>query len=73
MTGPDGLENIPHREWLIMFDQAIQDVKSELKRKGREDEFIGAKVSAIVDPESYPNSKFSRRVFRRLFTIPLKM
>ncbi|KDQ60895.1 hypothetical protein JAAARDRAFT_67324 [Jaapia argillacea MUCL 33604] len=44
MTGVDGEENIPHREWLLEFDRAIRDVKAELKEQGREDEFIGARI-----------------------------
>lgn len=45
MTGPDGEENIPHREWLIMYDRVMNEVKEELKRQGREHEFVGSKVS----------------------------
>ncbi|CCM05080.1 uncharacterized protein FIBRA_07287 [Fibroporia radiculosa] len=44
MTGPDGEENVPHREWLIAFDAVVNEVKVELRRQGREDEFVGAKI-----------------------------
>ncbi|PFH54144.1 hypothetical protein AMATHDRAFT_135550 [Amanita thiersii Skay4041] len=44
MVGKDGLENVPHREWLLIFDRVMNEVKEDMKKKGREDEFIGAKV-----------------------------
>ncbi|TFY61302.1 hypothetical protein EVJ58_g4596 [Rhodofomes roseus] len=44
MTGPDGLENLPHREWLIVFDRVLNEVKAELKEQGRQDELIGVKL-----------------------------
>lgn len=47
MYGPDGQENVPHREWLVAFDKVVNDVKDDLKKQGREDEFVGARVSNI--------------------------
>lgn len=47
MFGADGQENIPHREWLLDFDRVMNQVRAEMKQQGREDEFIGAKVSII--------------------------
>lgn len=47
MTGEDGQENIPHREWFIVFDRVISEVKGELSRQGRGDEFIGARVRIV--------------------------
>jgi adenosine deaminase CECR1 len=47
MYGPDGQENVPHREWLIAFDKVVNDIKDDLKKQGREDEFVGARVSNI--------------------------
>ncbi|KII89146.1 hypothetical protein PLICRDRAFT_175374 [Plicaturopsis crispa FD-325 SS-3] len=44
MYGVDGQENVPHREWLIMFDEVLKEVKEEMKQQGREDEFIGARI-----------------------------
>ena len=44
MYGADGQENIPHREWLLMFDRVINEVKQEMTSQGRGDDFIGAKV-----------------------------
>ena len=45
MYGADGQENIPHREWLVMFDRVINQVKTEMVKLGRPNDFIGAKVS----------------------------
>jgi adenosine deaminase CECR1 len=44
MFGADGQENIPHREWLIIFGKVMNEVKDEMKKNGREDEFVGARV-----------------------------
>ena len=44
MVGADGLENIPHREWIQMFGKVMNEVKHDMKKKGREDEFVGARV-----------------------------
>ncbi|KAJ7047039.1 hypothetical protein C8F04DRAFT_1062530 [Mycena alexandri] len=44
MFGADGQEDIPHKKWLQMFDDAVNRLKADLKRQGREDEFIGAKI-----------------------------
>ncbi|QRV77292.1 AMP deaminase [Ceratobasidium sp. AG-Ba] len=40
----DGTEDFAHREWLILFSQAIEEVKQSMKEQGREDEFVGAKI-----------------------------
>jgi adenosine deaminase CECR1 len=45
MVGPDGKENISHRDWLIMFEQVVNEVKEDMNKQGRGDEFFGAKVS----------------------------
>ena len=44
MYGPDGQNNVPHREWLIIFDRVLLEVKEEMKRNGRADDFFGARV-----------------------------
>lgn len=44
MFRQDGQENIPHREWLFMFETVINEAKDDMKKKGQEDEIIGAKV-----------------------------
>lgn len=45
MVSEDGEDNIPHREWLVVFDRVLNEVKEDMKQQGREDEFIGARVS----------------------------
>ncbi|KAF8891209.1 hypothetical protein BD779DRAFT_1670856 [Infundibulicybe gibba] len=45
MIGADGQENIPHREWLIMFDRVLEEVKESMKQQGHS-EFIGARAEA---------------------------
>jgi len=44
MFDADGNQNVPHREWVSDFEQAISEVRRALKEEGREEEFIGAKV-----------------------------
>ncbi len=44
MFGADGQENIPHRDWVRIFGEVVQDVKEEMKQQGRENAFFGAKV-----------------------------
>ncbi|KAJ8473573.1 hypothetical protein ONZ45_g16248 [Pleurotus djamor] len=44
MHDVDGNPTIPHREWLVMFNEVLEEFKDELKSQGRQDEFIGAKI-----------------------------
>ena len=44
MWDESGEQRVPHREWLIDFDQIVNEVKEEMKSRGRENEFIGAKI-----------------------------
>lgn len=44
MIGADGKEDVPHREWLVVFDRVLDQVKAELAKQGRADDFTGAKV-----------------------------
>ncbi|EKM82478.1 hypothetical protein AGABI1DRAFT_68123, partial [Agaricus bisporus var. burnettii JB137-S8] len=44
MTGADGNDNVTHREMLLAFDEVIQEVKTELKQRGQENKFIGARI-----------------------------
>ncbi|EGO21083.1 hypothetical protein SERLADRAFT_417493 [Serpula lacrymans var. lacrymans S7.9] len=37
MFGADGREDVPHRDWLVAFDQDLHD-------EGRDDDFFGAKI-----------------------------
>jgi len=41
MYGADGREDVPHRDWLIMFDRVLKEVKEE-------DDFFGARVSCTT-------------------------
>ena len=50
MIGADGEENVPHREWLIAYDRVVNEVKAELAKQGRADEFVGSKVHTQTDP-----------------------
>lgn len=45
MVGENGQEDVPHRMWLQVYDEVLNEVKDSLKQQGREDEFIGSKVS----------------------------
>ena len=47
MYGADGQENIPHREWVRIFEEVMNEVKDEMTKQGRGDEFIGARVWMI--------------------------
>ncbi|KAI0311600.1 adenosine deaminase-like growth [Amylostereum chailletii] len=55
MWGESGEQNVPHREWLLDFDEIVKEVKAEMKNQGREDDFIGAKVIyttvRVITPE----------------------
>ncbi|KAG6909610.1 hypothetical protein DXG01_016392 [Tephrocybe rancida] len=55
MIGADGQENIPHRDWLLMFDRVLNEVKSQLEEQGRGDELIGVRIiyatSRFITPE----------------------
>lgn len=53
--GPDGRNTLTHRDMLKIFGSVVQEVNDEMKRKGREDEFIGARIIyctvKVVTPE----------------------
>ena len=44
MYGEDGQLNIPHREWVLLFKRAMEEVKEQLNAEGRGHLFMGAKV-----------------------------
>ena len=46
MIGEDGEDNVPHRDWLLVYDRVLREVKDELAKQGRQDEFVGSKVTA---------------------------
>ena len=47
MVGPDGEENVPHKEWLGTFRDVLAEFRQSLRARGSDDEFIGAKVRVI--------------------------
>ena len=49
MIGPDGQENVSHRESLLAYERVMEEVKQELAMQGRADEFIGSKVRSTSD------------------------
>lgn len=48
MYGSDGQENVPHRDWLIVFDRVLKEVQEEIAAQGRADNFFGARVSCTT-------------------------
>jgi len=48
MFDADGDETVPHREWLLEFGHAICEVRTMLKKQGREEVFVGAKVGESI-------------------------
>jgi hypothetical protein len=54
MYGADGQKNVPHREWLVMFDRVINQVKAEMVELDRPNDFIGAKVFFFFQIVSSP-------------------
>ena len=44
MFNAEGLEVVPHRDWLLAFDAVLNEVRAEMQRQGRADEFVGAKI-----------------------------
>lgn len=48
MHATDGKGTISHREWLIIFDRVLKEVKEQLASEGRLNEFVGAKVTTSI-------------------------
>jgi adenosine deaminase CECR1 len=46
MVGADGEDNLAHREMLMAFEEVINEIKDELKKRGQENKFIGARVKS---------------------------
>jgi len=42
--GPDGRNTLTHRDMVKIYGSIVQEVKDEMRRQGREDEFIGSRV-----------------------------
>ena len=47
MVGADGQQNVPHSDWLRIFERVLNEVKTEMKEQGREGDFVGAKVASF--------------------------
>ena len=48
MQDESGNEVITHRDLLATIDQAIVEVKEDMRTQNRQDEFIGAKVKVVL-------------------------
>lgn len=46
MYGPGGKLDVTHRDWVIIYSNAVNAVKEVMQSQGRRDEFIGGRVSA---------------------------
>ncbi|KAF8598475.1 adenosine deaminase-related growth [Ceratobasidium sp. AG-I] len=44
----DGSENLVHRDWMVLFNEAIEEVKASMKEQGRGDEFVGARIIYVT-------------------------
>ncbi|KAI0351486.1 Metallo-dependent hydrolase [Trametes cingulata] len=44
IIGADGEQNVPHSAWLALYDRILEEVKTDMTRQGRENEFVGSKV-----------------------------
>lgn len=44
MVGVNGEDNVPHREWVLCFQRVLNEVKAQMKKEGREEEFFGARI-----------------------------
>lgn len=65
MTGADGERNVPHRVWLQLYDHVLKEVKADMKQQGREDEFVGSKVTIFTAMFYTPpcSSSYGRRSY----------
>lgn len=50
MFGEDGLENVPHRIWVLEYERVLKEINKEMHDQGREDEFLGCKVGFTFGP-----------------------
>ncbi|KAI5124292.1 hypothetical protein M0805_008900 [Coniferiporia weirii] len=42
--GADGQQNVPHREFLMIFERIVNEIKADMAAQGRADEFHGAQL-----------------------------
>lgn len=54
MTGPDGEQNVSHKEWLGMFQDVLVEFRGSLQAEGRDDEFFGAKIIYTIVRDCEP-------------------
>ncbi len=75
MVGEDGEENVPHRVWFQIYERVLNEVKEELKKQGREDEFVGSKVIVLplFPPVPIYRSTLTSCLYFRSFTRPCAM
>lgn len=52
MVRANGKNDLVHREWLEIFDKVLGEVRDEMHQQGRDDEFVGAKVSVLTPERS---------------------
>lgn len=45
MVRANGVADFAHRECVEMYGRVVDEVRSDMKSQGREDEFVGSKVS----------------------------
>lgn len=48
MLDCDGNDVLDHKEWLRLFGEAVDEVREEMRSKGRGGEFVGAKVADLI-------------------------
>lgn len=75
MVSEDGEENVPHRVWFQIYERVLNEVKEELKKQGREDEFFGSKVIILTFFPQVPicRSTLTSCLYFRSFTRPCAM
>ncbi|RPD64537.1 Metallo-dependent hydrolase [Lentinus tigrinus ALCF2SS1-7] len=44
VTGADGRKNVSHRDCLAIFDRVVKEVKEDLTKQGRGDDFLGSRI-----------------------------
>lgn len=48
MVRAGGIDDFSHREWILAFREILKQFKEDLKKKGREGEFAGARASILI-------------------------
>lgn len=63
MYGADGVDNVPHREWVKMYEEAMNEVKEDMKAQGRENEFIGGRVCRLKRTTLHGNTNITKIIY----------